>query len=174
MKTILIVDDTKNIRLLLSKTLANEGYSVYQAKNAIEALSLIKTINFDLAFIDIKMPNISGTALLEQIRQEGFDFPVIIMTAFGTIKNAITTTNLGAKAYLQKPFTGNTIRKTLDELFCIYADISDEKVILDILLASNNLPKGYLAVSDYLTLNGQIEKGKLFKDFGTKLLNIKE
>ena len=174
MKTILIVDDTKNIRLLLSKTLENEGYTVFQAKNAIEALTLVKTSNFDLAFIDIKMPNISGTMLLEQIRDEGFEFPVIIMTAFGTIKNAITTTNLGAKAYLQKPFTGTTIKKTLDELFCSDTAISDEKAILDILLANNNLPKGYLIAGDYLTLNGQLEKGNLFKDFGNKLLSIRE
>lgn len=183
MKTALIVDDTKNIRLLLSHCLRNENFDVYTATNATEALDLVRNINFDIAFIDIKMPNISGTALLEEIVKEGYIFPVVIMTAFGTIKNAVTTTKLGARAYLQKPFTSNTIKKVLSEVLTDYtSEITgniDNKQInplpnISLLLANNPTnPSTYDEVGDILINSGQIEKGNLFKEFSLKLKNIK-
>ena len=75
---------------------------VGQAYDGISALTLIESEEPDIVFIDIKMPIMSGTALLEQIRKDGYKFNIVIMTAFATIKNAVTTTKLGAKAYLQK------------------------------------------------------------------------
>lgn len=181
MKTALVVDDTKNIRLLLSKCLENETYIVHSATNATEALDIISKHTFDVAFIDIKMPNMSGTTLLELIRSNGHTFPVIIMTAFGTIKNAITTTQMGARAYLQKPFTAVTIRKTLleifpDEIFHIETTPKgmDEKNIsfhnLKISqcesMDNHNI---YKEIGDRLIALGEIEKGNLFKDFSNKL-----
>ncbi|NKF07977.1 response regulator [Clostridium gasigenes] len=185
MKTALVVDDTKNIRLLLSKCLENENYIVHAASNATEALELVSKHNFDIAFIDIKMPNISGTALLELLRSKGHTFPVIIMTAFGTIRNAVTTTQLGAKAYLQKPFTALTIRKTLLEVFP--NDISSletsSKDIIENNLSFNSLklslcdnptnPSIYKEIGEVLINLGETEKGELFRDFSDKLNKLK-
>lgn len=182
MKTALIVDDTKNIRLLLSQCLKNENFEVHSATNATEALELVSKFNFDIAFIDIKMPNISGTALLEQIIKDGYIFPVVIMTAFGTIKNAVTTTKLGARAYLQKPFTSNTIRKILSEILPGY-ETKIETPIEDIhtyswsnikLAITNNPtdPVTYMEIGDMLINLGEIQKGNLFKDFSLKLKNL--
>ena len=56
------------------------------ASNGSEALELISIIDFDIAFIDIKMPTMSGTALLEQIRKDGYEFNIVIMTAFANNK----------------------------------------------------------------------------------------
>lgn len=183
MKNALIVDDTKNIRLLLSKCLENENYNVFLATNATEALELVSTNTFEVAFIDIKMPNMSGTALLEELRCRGYEFPVIIMTAFGTIKNAVTTTKLGAKVYLQKPFTSNTIRKTLLEIFPENELSSDKEEISSIDtkltkikedLYKNPLnEKIYENLGDILINLGEVEKGKLFKEFSLKLLDLK-
>lgn len=183
MKTALIVDDTKNIRLLLSQCLKNEHFEVYAAANATEAIELVNTINFDIAFIDIKMPNISGTALLEQIIKEGYNFPVVIMTAFATIKNAVTTTKMGARAYLQKPFTGNTIRKVLAEIFPEFnsnIDISSHSNQTDlshtISLPLNNDPLNpsvYDELGDILINLGQVDKGNLFKEFSLNLKKLK-
>lgn len=181
MKTALVVDDTKNIRLLLSKCLENENYIVHSATNATEALDLVSNHTFNIAFIDIKMPNISGTALLELLRSQGYMFPVIIMTAFGTIKNAVITTQLGAKSYLQKPFTANTIRKTLLEVFPDdkLSSEPEAKYILEKNLSLNNYktrlltdptnPIIYKEISTLLINNGEIEKGELFRDFFNKL-----
>lgn len=185
MKTALVVDDTKNIRILLSKCLENENYIVYSAINATEALDLVSKHTFDIAFIDIKMPNISGTVLLESLRSQGYMFPVIIMTAFGTIKNAVTTTQMGAKSYLQKPFTANTIRKTLLEIFPddTHSPEIQPKYIIKKNLSLPNYktllstdptdPRIYEEISTLLINNGEIEKGELFKDFSNKLRLLK-
>lgn len=117
MKKAIIVDDTKNIRNLLSTCLQLEGYEIIEARDAKEALILIRNNNnIDLAFVDIKMPEISGTELLREIRYMGRNFIVVIMTAFPTIKNAVDCTKLGAVAYLQKPFTADRIKHLLKEI----------------------------------------------------------
>ena len=183
MKTALIVDDTKNIRILLSHCLKDSGFSVHCASNGSEALELISIIDFDIAFIDIKMPIMSGTALLEQIRKDGYKFNIVIMTAFATIKNAVTTTKLGAIAYLQKPFTANTIHKILDEIFPDYNKqslpnlLNNNKSIKEDIDLSNNIistdPVIYIKFGDLLILKGQIDKGNLFKKFSKELKNLK-
>lgn len=116
MKKVLIVDDTKNIRTLLTTCLELYGYETVTAKNGFEALELIKSQSVDLAFLDIKMPELSGTEVLRRIRAMNIDIPVIIMTAFGTVKNAVECTQLGALAYLQKPFTADKVKNLLEEI----------------------------------------------------------
>lgn len=116
MKKALVVDDTKSIRLLLSTCLETMGYEVSSAVNGEEALKLFETNAYDIAFIDIKMPEISGTEVLRRIRSLGNQVPVVIMTAFGTVKNAVECTKLNAVAYLQKPFTADKVRTVLSEI----------------------------------------------------------
>jgi DNA-binding NtrC family response regulator len=116
LKKVLIVDDTKNIRSLLSTCLEMEGFAVATADNGRAALELFQTDRFDLAFLDIKLPEMSGTEVLRRIRGQGIQTPVVIMTAFATIKNAVECTRLGAVAYLQKPFTADKVRSILTEI----------------------------------------------------------
>lgn len=116
MKKAIVVDDTKNIRNLLTTCLELNGYSVITASSGREALTLFETNSFDLAFLDIKMPEVSGTEVLKKIRSMGINIPVVIMTAFATIKNAVECTKLGAVAYLQKPFTSGKVKAILEEL----------------------------------------------------------
>lgn len=116
MKKILVVDDAKNIRLLLTTCLEIEGFEVKTACDGNEALKLFDKEYFDLAFLDIKMPEVSGTEVLRRIRKAGVDTPVVIMTAFATVKNAVECTKMGAVQYLQKPFTTEKVRSLLNEL----------------------------------------------------------
>jgi Response regulator containing CheY-like receiver, AAA-type ATPase, and DNA-binding domains len=116
MKKALVVDDTKNIRNLLTTCLELNGYEVVTANNGVEALEMFQEQNFDLAFLDIKMPELSGTEVLRRIRAMYISTPVIIMTAFATVKNAVECTKLGAIAYLQKPFTAEKVTAVLQEL----------------------------------------------------------
>jgi two-component system, OmpR family, response regulator len=116
MKKVLVVDDTKNIRVLLTTCLELNGYKVSTASTGDVALKLFETEVFDLAFLDIKMPEVSGTEVLRRIRAMGIDIPVVIMTAFATVKNAVECTKLGAVAYLQKPFTTDKVKSLLAEL----------------------------------------------------------
>jgi len=117
LKKALVVDDTKNIRILLKSCLELEGFEVFTASNAAAAMELLKNTQMDIAFIDIKMPEISGTELLKTMRDNGSKTPVVIMTAFASIKNAVECTKMGAVAYLQKPFTANKIRTLLAEIW---------------------------------------------------------
>ncbi len=113
MKKVLIVDDTKNIRMILTKCLELEGYEVLTASDGTQALELFMTHSFDLAFLDIKLPGVRGTEVLKRIREKGIKTPVIIITAYATVKNAVDCTNLGAVAYVQKPFSADKIRNVL-------------------------------------------------------------
>ncbi|MFT9494619.1 response regulator [Anaerosolibacter sp.] len=142
MKKVLIADDTKNIRNLLATCLKHEGFQVIDVENGEEALEAFQNDVFDLAFLDIKMPKISGTEVLRRIRELGVQTPVIIITAFATIKNAVECTQLGAVAYLQKPFTTNRIKQVLVEIM--------------------GLPRQQVSVNDLLQLsNVQISQGNL-------------
>jgi DNA-binding NtrC family response regulator len=117
MVKVLVVDDTKNIRVLLTKCLELEGYTVSTANDGTAALDTISKKRFDLIFLDVRMPEISGTEVLRRIREMGVSTPVVMITAFGTVKNAVDCTQLGAVAYLQKPFTENKIKQVLEEVF---------------------------------------------------------
>ena len=118
MKRVLVIDDTKNIRILLSTCLELRGYEVITADNGLEALNIINNTNeaIDLIFLDIRMPGISGTEVLKNIKEARMSCPVVIMTAFATVKNAIECTKLGAVVYLQKPFSPDRINIVLDEI----------------------------------------------------------
>ncbi len=115
MKKVLVVDDTKNIRMVLTKCLELEGYVVVTAADGRQALELFASQSFDLAFLDIKLPEVRGTEVLKRVRQMGIMTPVIIITAYATVKNAVDCTNLGAVAYVQKPFSAEKIRNVLKE-----------------------------------------------------------
>jgi DNA-binding response OmpR family regulator len=134
MLKVLVVDDTKNIRNLLTTCLEIEGYKVFCAENGQEVLNLLRHEEFDLIFLDIKLPGISGTEVFRRIREMGNNVPVIIMTAFATVRNAVECTRLGAVAYLQKPFTAEKVRHTLSE---IQGSIQNNSGNIDDLLAES-------------------------------------
>lgn len=115
MKKVLVVDDTKNIRTLLTTCLELNGFDVITAGNGLEAIELFQSKKFDLAFLDIKLPELSGTEVLRRIRLMGIEIPVVIMTAYATVKNAVECTKLGAVAYLQKPFTADKVKQLLND-----------------------------------------------------------
>lgn len=113
---VLVIDDTKNIRLMLTKCLEVEGYEVSTAAHGREGLDLICAESFGLIFLDIKLPEMSGTEVLRRMRAAGVQTPVIVVTAYPTIKNAVECTRLGVVSYLQKPFTAERLAGVLREL----------------------------------------------------------
>lgn len=121
---VLVVDDTKNIRLLLMKCLELEGYQVSTACDGAAAIEALTGRRFDLVFLDVRMPRLSGTEVLRRMREMGLKTPVIMITAFSTIKNAVDCTRMGAVAYLQKPFTENKIKQVLQEILSLDSTMS--------------------------------------------------
>lgn len=156
MKKALVVDDTKNIRNLLTTCLELNDFEVLTAINGEDALNIIEANIFDLIFLDIKMPEVSGTKVLKTIRDNGIDTPVIIMTAFATVKNAIDCTKLGAVAYLQKPFTIDKVNAVLLEVFNELSSNPSYETELEEcnkLLDEGNIEDAYSKLKKLLSIN---------------------
>ncbi len=100
---ILIIDDEKNIRDIFSLLLEEKNYSVQTAENGKQGLIKVLSFNPDLILLDMNMPDYSGIEILAKIKEKIPASEVIIITAFGTIQNAVEATKLGAYDYLEKP-----------------------------------------------------------------------
>lgn len=100
---ILIVDDEKEIADLVEVYLQNEGFSVTKANSGKKASEYIETLDFDLAILDVMLPDIDGFSLCEQIRKSK-TYPVIMLTAKTGFSDRISGLSLGADDYVTKPF----------------------------------------------------------------------
>ena len=101
--TILIVDDENPLRLSLSFILQKEKYRVETATNAEEALDCLRSHEYDLMFLDLNMPGMSGIDLLVEVHKHYPHMPVLILTAHAGLESAIQAVRLGARDYLVKP-----------------------------------------------------------------------
>ncbi len=101
---ILIAEDEKDIRNLLRDNLEREGYLVFDTKDGIDALDVIKNETIDLAILDVMMPRLDGFNLLRKIREIS-TLPVIFLTARGEDMDKVLGLGLGADDYLVKPFS---------------------------------------------------------------------
>ena len=100
---ILVVDDDENLRWVLQTQLEDMGYAVSSAEDGLQALTAIEKEPPALVLTDLRMPGLSGIELLDKIRSEYSEVPVVIMTAFGTIQSAVQAMRAGAYDYLTKP-----------------------------------------------------------------------
>jgi len=101
---VLIVDDEKNIRESISEFLSLEQIDSLTAGSGEEGKRFLEEDVFDAVVLDLKMPGISGLELLTWIRNEGPEVPVIMMSAFGEVQDAVNAMKMGARDYLVKPF----------------------------------------------------------------------
>lgn len=108
-KQILIVDDDLTLLEVVHARLTSAGFKVYKAANGKTALILMQKHSIDLLISDIKMPEMSGMELLDQIRSTYPYLPVIFLTAHGTISGAVDAVKAGALDYLTKPFNGQDL-----------------------------------------------------------------
>jgi DNA-binding NtrC family response regulator len=101
--SILIVEDDANIRETISTILQQAGYSTDTAENGREAIKKTKTKYFNLALLDIKLPDMEGTKLLTLMHENLPKMMKIMVTGYPSLENAIEALNLGADAYVMKP-----------------------------------------------------------------------
>lgn len=106
---LLIVDDDPNILEVLDARFSAAGFTVLKADDAESALTLLKTHDVNLVISDIKMPNMSGIQLFTKIQTSSPGLPVIFLTAYGSIKEAVGAVQSGAVDYLTKPFDGKAL-----------------------------------------------------------------
>jgi DNA-binding response OmpR family regulator len=113
---VLIVDDEKNIRLTLARTLEAIALQTDSAMNGADALEKLKQQEYVLMLLDIKMPGMDGIAVLAETRRLRPHMPVIMITAHGTINNAVEALKLGAVDFIQKPFAPQEIRELVTKV----------------------------------------------------------
>ena len=119
MAKILIVDDERSIRNTLKDILEFEKYQVELAEDGLVALEITKTTTFDAIFLDIKMPQMDGIEVLQQMREHGIETPIVMISGHGNIETAVECIKKGAYDFIEKPIDLNrllvVIRNALDK-----------------------------------------------------------
>lgn len=115
-KRILIVDDEPNIRKILQAAFERAGYQTDTASDGQEAVQMLKAQTFDLMVTDVVMPEMTGVELLKTTKTIAPNMPVVIMTAYGTIAQAVEAMRAGATDYITKPFDLAALKRSIASL----------------------------------------------------------
>ena len=128
---VLIVDDQESILETLSAILEEKGYRTDTAKTGREAIEKSKTNFYNLALLDIKLPDIEGTKLLAKMKETKPKMVKIMITGYASLENAVEALNLGADAYVMKPVDPENLLRVINEKLKVQREaekMSEEKV----------------------------------------------
>ncbi|ORM54690.1 two-component system response regulator GlrR [Pantoea conspicua] len=124
---LLLVDDDPSLLKLLGMRLSSEGYQVTTAASGPEALRLLQKEKIDLVISDLRMDEMDGLALFGEIQKRHMGLPVIILTAHGSIPDAVSATQQGVFSFLTKPVDRDALYNAIDEALAQQAPISDDR-----------------------------------------------
>jgi DNA-binding response OmpR family regulator len=113
---VLIVDDERNVRLMLRTALESSGYRVLEAADGLSALAQLGASRCGLVLLDLRMPKLDGMGTLARLRERGDATPVVMLTAHGSIPDAVAAMKLGAIDFLTKPITPAKLRAVVAEV----------------------------------------------------------
>lgn len=131
--TILVIDDEESNLLAMKKILEQEAYQVATARQAAMALTLFRRQPFDLVLTDLRMPGVSGLELLRTIRKENSSVPVVMLTAYGTVNDAVEAMKHGAVDFLSKPLRRETILKCVQDTLARHGSVQEQRAKLQFL-----------------------------------------
>jgi DNA-binding NtrC family response regulator len=112
---ILVVDDDETIRKVLATILEEKGYAVDMAESGQEAINKSGEKSYNLALIDIRLPDMEGIEVLTRIKDTVPKIRKIIVTGYPSLQNSVEALNKGADAYIMKPFDMNKVLETISE-----------------------------------------------------------
>ena len=115
-QSILIIDDEQSQREILSGFLSKSGYKVYTAESGVQGLKIIKEKIIDVILSDFKMPEMTGLEILEEVSIINPQISFVIITAYGTVENAVKAMRLGASDYISKPVNLDELELLLDRI----------------------------------------------------------
>src|SRR5215472_6716219 len=113
---LLVVDDDIQMQSALEAALRRKGFSVETASNGIEASRKLETIDVTAVLTDLRMPGMDGFELLQHIRESKPTLPVIVLSAYGTVPDAVEAIKAGASDFLLKPFSNDALDEALSRL----------------------------------------------------------
>lgn len=138
MKTVLIVDDETVLRESMASLLEDEGYEAIQAENGLVAHQILIERPVDVVLSDVRMPEMDGMDLLTHLKKLAPQTPVIMMTAYGTVEDAVSAIRIGAWDYLLKPVQFDDLLLKIERAI-EFSDISrDRRIMADQLAADSN------------------------------------
>ena len=124
---ILIADDDPHMQLAISTCLSRKEYDLVIAPNGAVALAHLEKESFDLVLTDQQMPELSGLELLASMQKRGIETPVIMITAYGTINQAVEAMQSGATDFITKPFSAQDLERTVERTLAPEAKASRQK-----------------------------------------------
>ncbi|WP_205955571.1 two-component system response regulator GlrR [Pantoea sp. SGAir0180] len=124
---LLLVDDDPSLLKLLGMRLSSEGYQVTTAASGPDALRLLQKEKIDLVISDLRMDEMDGLALFGEIQKRHMGLPVIILTAHGSIPEAVAATQQGVFSFLTKPVDRDALYKAIDEALAQRVPVSDDR-----------------------------------------------
>ena len=113
---VLVVEDDPGVRAMLSQTLDRSGYDVQSAVDGSDALNKIRSNRFSLVITDVRLPKVNGLQLLGEIKQSTPQVPVIVITGYGSVQNAVEAMQVGASDYLLKPFSSEALQAAINRV----------------------------------------------------------
>src|SRR5919106_2074255 len=116
---VLLVDDEQDIIEVIQDRLEAYGFSVATAGTVLQALKRLSLEKFDGVFLDVKMPEMGGIEVLEEVRKRDEKIPIIIITSSSTREAAIEATGKGANEFLLKPFEWQELKTKIQKVFDI-------------------------------------------------------
>ncbi len=119
---ILIIDDEPNVRLMFRTTLEAAGYEVATVADGRAALDHLERGEVDLVLLDLQMPVMTGVETLQRLRDVGYEVAVVIVTAYGSVVNAVQAMKLGAIDFLAKPLSPESLRRVAAEVLARETD----------------------------------------------------
>ena len=142
---LLVVDDEVNLRAVLKGLLEREGYSVDEAGDGKAALEKARTRSYAAVLTDLRMPEMDGAQLLDALRKEQPEIPVVLLTAHGTVQTAVDAMRRGAFDFLTKPFDQAELAQVLERAIASRMvrrrDVHDVRPALSTLVGSSEAMK---------------------------------
>lgn len=141
MEYILVVDDNENMQFILSNVLQEKGYEVECVGNGLDAIKMVKERIPDLVLLDIRLPGKNGLEVLKKLKELNSEIIVIMITAYGDVKSAVSTIKAGAYDYITKPFDNEELIHTIKRALKAYNLNKEVKILREKLTEQAELNK---------------------------------
>ncbi|KPK33826.1 MAG: Fis family transcriptional regulator [Nitrospira bacterium SG8_35_1] len=152
MKSILVVDDDQPLRTALKEAVTRMGYEVQVSENPVEALKKMEQTDPSMIITDMKMPRMDGLTFIREIRKKSGDMPILVITGFATVENAVGAMKEGVCDYLMKPFSFQDLTKTVQAILSRRSGKSHDVITKNINMKNILQLAGSVAASDITVL----------------------